>query len=433
VTAASSPVVVALTTERRPLEIRLVSIFYLAFATLLVGNLGRIPVFSTGDHYIPILVNDLAVGALIVAGAVAMAGHRALRLDWVAGFALLFAGFGGLSTALAVPRFNLATSELLVSAGYLVRWLFYFSVYVVAINTLRASDAPKVWRALEWAIMAFAIFGIFQAAFLPGFAQLVYPDSRPQLDWDPQGHRLVSTFLDPNFAGAFINIGLVVCLSRMAVGVRVKAWKPLTLALAVVLTLSRSSLLALFVAIVVILSISGLSKRLVRALGVAAALVAVASPQLLRYAASFHKLGVTDQSALDRLVSLAHGSTVLKDHWLIGIGFNTWGFIAERYGWLRSFTATYGLDGGLFFILVLTGVIGLALYLGILWSVYRAARRVWRNPVMSAEARGLAIGAAVSIPMIVVQSLFTNSLLLPFLMEPLWVLWALPYIMAGES
>ena len=52
--------------------------------------------------------------------------------------------------------------------------------------------------------LAFAGFGIVQSAFLPNFAQRIYPDARLYLDWDPQGHRLVSTFLDPNFAGAFI-------------------------------------------------------------------------------------------------------------------------------------------------------------------------------------------------------------------------------------
>jgi hypothetical protein len=431
--AVSHPVIVALAEERRPLEIRLVNVFYVALAMLLVGNLGRIPIFSTGDRSVPILVNDLAVAALIMAGALAMASRRSLRLDWVSGFALLFAGFGALSTVLAVPRFGLSTFQALVSAGYLARWLFYFAVYVVAINTLRASDANRVWRALEAAILVFAVFGIFQSAFLPDFAQLVYPESRPQFDWDVQGHRLVSTFLDPNFAGAFIDIGLMVCLARMAVGAKVAGWKPLVLAVALVLTLSRSSLLAAFVGGGVILLIQGLSKRVLRAVGIATLIVMAALPKLLTFAASYHKLGVADPSALARLTSLVHGWTVLKDHWLIGIGFNTWGYIAQRYGWLLSFTATFGLDGGLFFILVLTGVVGLAIYLCMLWSVFRAARRIWTNPAMSRDSRGLAIGAAASIPMIVVHSLFTNSLLLPFLMEPLWLLWALPFVMAEDE
>jgi O-antigen ligase len=426
------PRVVALSEERRPPQLRLATVFYVTIAMLLVGNLGRIPVFSTGGRDVPILVNDLAVAALIVAGAVAMAGHRSLRLDWVSGFALLFAGFGAMSAALAVPRFNLTTFEALVSVGYLARWLFYFSLYLVAINTLRPSDAGRVWRALEWAILIFAAFGIFQSAFLPDFAQLVYPESRPQFDWDVQGHRLVSTFLDPNFAGAFIDIGLVVSLSRLVTGARVSGWKLLLLAVALVLTVSRSAILALLVGGVAILVIAGLSKRLLRAIGVAAVLVMLALPRLLALASSYHKLTV-DPSALARLTSWLHGWMVLRDHWVIGIGFNTWGYVAERYGWLRSFSATFGIDGGLFFILVLTGVFGLALYLGMLWSVIRAARRVWRDPAMSPDARGLAIGAAASIPMIVVHSLFTNSLLLPFLMEALWILWAMPFVMASES
>ena len=145
----------------------------------------------------------------------------------------------------------------------------------------------------------------------------------------------------------------------------------------------------------------------------------------------FNKLSI-DPSAMARLTSWLHGWIVFRDHWLIGIGFNTWGYVAERYGWIRSFSATYGIDGGLFFVLVLTGVVGFALYAGMLWSVFRTALEIWRDRNRPAQARGLALGAAVTVPMIVVHSLFSNSLLLPFLMEPLWILWALPSVLQTD-
>lgn len=178
--------------------------------------------------------------------------------------------------------------------------------------------------------------------------------------------------------------------------------------------------------------VTGLSKRLLRVTATAGVLVLLALPKLIQFAASFNKLSI-DPSAMARLTSWLHGWIVLRDHWVIGIGFNTWGYVSERYGWIRSFSATYGIDGGLLFVLVMTGVFGLALYLGMLWSVFRTARRVWRDKRMSPDARGLALGAALTIPMIVVHSLFSNSLLLPILMEPLWILWALPSVLASES
>jgi hypothetical protein len=53
---------------------------------------------------------------------------------------------------------------------------------------------------------------------------------------------------------------------------------------------------------------------------------------------------------------------------------------------------------------------------------------VWRNREMTPSVRGIAVAAAASIPTIVVHSLFSNSLMHPFLMETLWVLWALPFV-----
>lgn len=413
------------------LEVRLSSIFGLVIATLMVGNLGRIPIFSTGGRDVPVLVNDLAVAALIGASAIAMAERRTFNVDWVSGWGLLFAAVGGLSVALAVPRFGLSNFEAFVAAGYLFRWLFYFAIYLSAVNTLRRADVERVWRMLESTILIFALFGIAQSAFIPNFAQMVYPESRPMMDWDVQGRRLVSTFLDPNFAGAFIGIGLVTCLARLTTGTRVAAWKFIVLGVALVLTVSRSSILALLAGGAAILAISGLSKRLLRATAVATALILVALPRILQLAASYHKLTL-DASALARLRSWTEGWTVLKDHWLIGIGFNSWGYVAERYGWVRLWSATYGLDGGLFFVLVLTGVIGCAFYVAMLGMIWRNARRVWRDQSVAPEHRGLAIAAAASIPTILVHSLFVNSLLLPFLMEPLWILWALPFVIATD-
>jgi len=294
----------------------------------------------------------------------------------------------------------------------------------VVVNTVRARDAEAVWRALETAVLLFAAFGVFQSAFLPDFAQTVYPDSRRYLDWDPQGHRLVSTFLDPNFAGAFIAIGLLVSLSRLAAGASVASWKLILLTLAMLLTASRSSILAFLVGGFTILAIRGMSRQLLRAIGVGVLLLALAAPKLIAFARAYNKFQI-DASALQRLSSWSHGLQVLGDHPVIGIGFNTWGFVQERYGWPRLFAATYGLDGGLLFIAVLTGFVGLALYLLMLWSVCTRARRVWRDPRNPEGHRGLAIGAVAVIPAIIVHSIFINSLLFPFVMETLWVLWAL--------
>src|SRR3978361_1806683 len=104
--------VVPLESDGRGYELRILTILQLAIGLLLVGNLGRIPVFSTGDRSVPVLITDLVVAAVVCARATARASHRTLRLDAVASFALVFAGVGGISAVLAVPRFDLTSFEV---------------------------------------------------------------------------------------------------------------------------------------------------------------------------------------------------------------------------------------------------------------------------------------------------------------------------------
>lgn len=405
----------------------LVPIIQWVLGLLLVANLGRIPVAATGGRALPILVNDLAVGAMILLCGVGLAQHRQLRLDRVSFLALLFMAVGGVSALLAIPRFGLSLGAVLVSLSYLARWAVYFAIYLIVTNVVRSGDVTRVWRALEGTILVFSAFGVVQSIFLPNFAQIVYPDSRAYLDWDPQGHRLVSTFLDPNYAGAFILIGLLVALGQLAMGARVAWWKLAVLFPALLMTASRSALLAFMVAAMVIMVVRGLSKQLLRAAAIGMVVLLAASPWLLEFARSFNKLEM-DASALTRIMNWVHGLTIVADHPILGIGFNTWGFVQQEYGWLTpdgAHAASFGIAGGLLFVAALTGLVGLAVYVAMLGAIVRRARRVWRDRSVSPEHRGIALGGAALVPMIVVHSLFTNSIFYPFLMEALWVVWAL--------
>ena len=407
--------------------LRSATVIRVALLLLVVGNLGRVPIASVGPKDAPVLFNDLLVVAILAAGLFAGLRARSWRLDSVGALAIAFAAVGGASAVLAVPRFGLTGFELAFSLAYLARWLAYFGIYLVAINTLREADALSVWQALETAILVFAVFGIIQSLFLPGFAQLVYPESVRYVDWDPQGRRLVSTLLDPNFAGCLIEIGLLVLLATLAVGGAVPWWKPLVLFVALLLTLSRGSVLAFAVGGVVILLARGLSRRLVRLAAVVAALCLPFAPVLLDFARAFNKLKI-DASALARVTMWLRGLAVFADHPVIGVGFNTYGFIQRAYGWLPGGKGTFGIEGGLLFVAVMTGLVGVALYVGMIAVVLRRCRGAWRDPERSTDDRGLAIGVAAATIAVVVHSLFVNSLVYPLIMEPLWILWALVFV-----
>jgi putative inorganic carbon (hco3(-)) transporter len=404
----------------------------LALLGILVGNLGRIPVFSTGQRDAAVLVNDLLVALLLCAGALHVARKRSLRLDSVCLLGLAFAVVGGASTLLSVPRFGLTGFEVLVSLGYLARWLFYFGTYVAAINMLRVGDVTPMWRSLERVLLLFSAFGILQALFLPNFAQMVYPESRVGADWDPQGHRLVSSWLDPVFAGAFIMLGLLIQIAQISIGQPVKRWKPALLAVALLLTASRAAILGMVAGIGVIFLVRGLSKRSLRITIALVVLLGALAPFVLRLTGLFAKLGV-DTSALLRVVGWLRGLRVFADHPVIGIGLNAWGFVQERYGYERLYAFSYSLDGGLLFVAVMTGVVGLAFYVGMFVATLRRARGIWRDGEAPADHRALAIGVAAGSVAIVVDGFFVNSLFLPFLMEILWLLWAMVFVCRRQA
>ena len=353
--------------------------------------------------------------------------RNTLKLDSVALVAVAFVTVAAFSTISAAPRFGLSMMQVAVAGAQLARWVLYFGVYVIAINTIVRRDVKPVWKALETCILLFAGFGLIQSAFLPGFAQIVYPDSRDWVDWDVQGHRLVSTILDPNYAGAFIMLGLLVEVALIAMGERVARWKPLLLVAALLATASRGSILATIIGLTLVVLVRGRSKKLMSLFGVFTVGLVVALPKIIEYAASFNKLRVDDPSAMGRLISWARALEVFSDHPIIGIGYNTWSAIQTQYGWEQVAGAVFGLDGGLLFIAVLTGVVGLSLYILMFVLACRRAWHIWRNPEQSAFDRGMAIGIAAFSIALVIHSLFVNSLLLPFLMEPLWVLWAIGF------
>jgi hypothetical protein len=405
-------------------RLRVMDLLAAAIVLLLVGNLGRVPVFSVGVKDTPVMLNDMMVG-LVLAGATIVAFRtRQVQLDRAVVLALMFCSVGFLSALLAVPKFGLTIPEFVVSIAYLARWAAYFGIYLVVINFATAGDVRRVWTVTERVILAFATFGIFQSLFLPGFAQRVHPG-----EWDIQGHRLVSTFLDPNFAGALIAIGLLVLLAQMSFGVPVPMWKPILLSAALILTISRSSVLAFIAGGLLIVAVRGISRQMLKYAAVAGVLVLPFIPLIIEFATRFGRFS-TGGSAAVRVVAWLRALEIFADNPVIGIGFNTYGFVQEHYGWNPLGGADFALDGGLLFIGVLTGVVGVTLYSGMLGIFLWRCRRVSLDRERDPFDRGLAVGIAAATVALLVHSIFLNSLLYPFLMVVMWSLWGLTAIMA---
>jgi O-antigen ligase len=399
---------------------RLLLVALLLFA---IGNIGRIPLLDLGDRAAPILINELAVGGFLLAGALAMGNARSLKLNDVALAAIVFAGIGALSAVAAAPKFGLSWFEVIASLAYLARWVFYFCIYVVVINCLRAEHVETTWQTLERTMLFMCVFGIFQAAFLPDFALMF-----KSVQWDKQGNRLVSTILDPNIMAGLIDVVLLIQLARMAFGVRVALWKPVILLTALLLTLSRGGIVAFAVGASIILAVRRPTKRMAKLAAIIGVALAFASPALIQFASKFARFSINDASAMARVGAWIKALGAFAESPWFGIGFNTYGFVQEHRGIERSGANTYSADGGLLFVMVMTGLIGLSVFLTMLWFVIRRCKWGWKQMSGSPEERGLFLGVAAATVAVVLQSIVVNTLFVPFMMELLWVTWGLAFV-----
>ena len=415
-------------------------------ASVLVGQLVRIPVLSNDVKSAPLMPLDLTVLLLCFAVAVRLALSPArFRVGRSSTPILAFALWGLAGNLVTAAQYDLTLNQLVFSTTYLLRWVAYAGVYWWALQRFRTADAVVSGiRALVLAITVFSVFGIIQSVFLPDFAFIVYPDAVPYVTWDPQGNRLVSTFLDPNLAGCLVGIGFLFVVSEVGSG---KRWTRVRLGIlmgALFATASRGAWLGTFVGMLVVLLRLNRTER--RRLAVAlvqtgtVALILVISLTLLRgenplgalasFLESYNKLTIVDESSVTRILQWAVGLEVLAQHPLKGVGFNSWGFVQQYFGVSRVDNASFGLDGGVLFIAVLTGSVGLGLFLMILWTPWRNARKLSRQGGDSAY-----LGSAISGSLVlwVVQGFFVATLTYAHLLAVMWLLFAWVETLASEE
>jgi O-antigen ligase len=159
----------------------------------------------------------------------------------------------------------------------------------------------------------------------------------------------------------------------------------------------------------------------------------VVAPALIRFAASFQKFSFdASSSAAARITTWLQVLQVIGDYPVFGVGFNAYRAAVEHYGYTFVGVSSYGADGGLLFIMAMTGIVGLALYCLMLGFVILRCRAVWRDPEIDSGHRGIAIGTAAATVAMVIAATFVNALLTTFIMEILWLLWALTFVIARD-
>lgn len=263
--------------------------------------------------------------------------------------AFLFMAVATLS--LLLTPLPLELSERLISSSYLVR----FGSYILFGWIFQ----DRLLEVLKLSGVALAFLGLLQFIIFPnlGFLQ--------SLGWDPHFFRLVATFLDPNYTGAFLVLTLIF-LRKNYLGFSI-------VYLALLLTFSRSSYGMFFVSFTFLafLTKSLRLQFLTFLLFGGLMLGFFIYSQLVSLPRNIDRTA----SASFRMTTWTQGWQLWQKHPVLGVGFNTYRYAIREYNlgdeqFLQSHGASSN-DASLLYVASTTGILGLLVYLNFLFSLLK--------------------------------------------------------------
>lgn len=290
-------------------------------------------------------------------------------------------------------------SEVVYGAFYLLRLTSYLLFLNYVWNFAKKSISNK--RLLMDSLLAISIISA-----LFGWLQFfIIPDIKPFFvyDWDMHLFRLVGTFLDPTFLGIIIVFGLILSIYRyMGEGKKRYLFITALLLISLAFTYSRASYLAFLggVSIMVLLK-----KKYRKILFWIVGLLAI---MLLLPTARNRSIELTRTfSITSRLTNYRETFELFKRFPIFGIGYNNMCIARNKYVGVESYAshACSGSDSSLLFILATTGIIGLMIFFGSVFGVFKLLGNSNEQYLL------MAISSALF-----VHSLFSNSLFFPWVM-----------------
>lgn len=321
-----------------------------------------------------------------------------------------------LSLVLNIGAYNV--NQILIASLYLLRWISYASVFFILFqqNNNFKKTVKKI-LILEGSIIL--AFGYFQYFLYPNLRNLFY------LGWDEHNFRMFSVFLDPNFAGVFFVLYMLFCMGLLTQKELVKNSKLKTFIIisivftfgAIFLTYSRSAVAMLIVGLVSFAILVHKTKYLIVLFFAVLVIMISLIPTFNKENTNFFRTA----SSYARVESYSNALRISRDHMLFGVGFNTYRYAQQDYGFKRAIAkfpahADAGVDNSFIFLIATTGIIGLTAYANILLSIIKFAKNSYKS-----ENNILGVSVIVSLIGLVVGSLFINSLFFPSIMLWIWI------------
>lgn len=366
--------------------------------TILLFPLGEFARLEFGNG-IAVTLNDILVGITVIFWMIWKVCLTLLKETPLLKPIILFIAIGVLSLFVNIK--NLDALEFLTSFLYLLRWVLYAGIYFV-VRSFDLSFKNKILMLLVMVGMIILAGGYLQYFLYPALRNLIY------LGWDEHLYRMFSSFFDPNFLGIFLVLYFIFILFLFFS----KCNLPLSLLLiailpAIFLTYSRSAILALFIGVFTFLLL--LKKRKILIIfSVILAIMLILSTQFLQSEGTNLFRKTSTQARIDSSIQAIE---IIKNHPVLGVGFNAYRYAQYRYGflkgedWQKSHSGA-GTDNSFLFVLATTGVLGFIAYIYLLKTIFKTKDVVVRSSVLA----------------LIVSAFFINSLFYPFLMQWIWIL-----------
>lgn len=384
----------------------------LVLVLLILLPLGELVRFNLGNDF-AIKPLDVVTGAMFVVWLIICKKRITPYIKLV----IIFPIIGLLS--LVINSTWLKPNEFFISLLYLVRWISYASLPIIV------SGFDEKFRKIIH--LFFTTEGLF--ILIAGYIQFfLYPDlhALSYLGWDIHMYRMVSTFLDPNFAGAFLVLYALFIAGSLWSLIKKTRYKEsifyiailIFTIIAVFLTYSRSALLMLIAGFVVFLILIKKKKFILIMLGSILLFITIVSPFF--YIENINLL--RGASSMARIANYETALKLIKDRPLLGVGFNSYRYAKNLYrissGWTKAPShADAGIENSFLFILATTGIFGLLAYLWLWLNILKRSFYLYRQ-----KSGIMDIIVISSIMGIFVDSLFINSLFYSSIMLWLWVI-----------
>jgi hypothetical protein len=332
----------------------------------------------------------------------------------------LFPAFGLIS--LLINSFWLKPDEFFAAFLYLTRWVSYMSIFF-ALLPLDDSFKKKIIKLLVVDGLIVILAGYIQYLFYSNLGNLSY------LGWDNHLYRLFSTFLDPNFVGTFFVLyilfiaGLFFPRMKKYGRKKIAAYSLLLVVtlVAIILTFSRSALVMLIVSGITFFIMQRKKKYILVLLGILVIFVIVISPFFYLENVNLFRR----ESSIERFGSIYNALIIIRDHPILGVGFNSYRYAQIQYHFINPThahpsNAESGADTSLLFVFATTGIPGLISYCFLWYRLMQYAYRKYKVNQFALVFFASGIG-------LLVNSLFINSLFYAEIMMWIWMMAALMY------